>query len=705
MSIQVTCPSCQSNYQLSDALQGKTVRCKKCGEQFRIAQVTAPPAGPIILKPADPKVLIQPSPAALRALAPTAEPRPTKDDYYSKPPRKSSSTLKILLIVFGSIAAVFVLVCAGIVSLGYWAAKAGREKIEEFQANIEANAPEPVIDVSVKPPANLDEALEYLRDNKVSKRHAGAQWLARGPRDRARQDEIARALVPLLSDPNPQVRLAGVKALAMWATRDQVPVLLEVLNDEDAPAGERRQVAIQALGRLKDERAVDPLAQRLPHFFDRDHAAKALQEIGPMAEAAVLKFFNHPDNGARESARRIIQSYHTKEDVILAQSIQDLKGPDAEYRKTVVLWLCQTPVNEQHQKEVAAALEPILADGRPEVRLAGLKALAVWGTPANVPSIIRAVDDDSNDVRQLSIQTLIRLKDPRGAEAIAGRLTNIFDRDLATRALEDMGPTAEKVVVKYYHHKDADVRDRARRLLQEYKTKPAVILEQTAADLKSPEKNLRINCAEWLAQQQSVEASRKAVTAALETLLSDTDHDVRVAGMKAMRKWASKDNVPALLQVLKDDEFTPWAGEMRKLAMQTLGELRDERGVVPVAARLLNFFEREEAARALIAMGPMVEKTVLTGLSNQDAAVRKLVCLILAEVGTKASLSQLKRARNDPDQNVAAAALLAVNAIGAHAVAAEKIERSKKPDPAPAKDSKPDKPADKKDAPNKSPGV
>src|SRR4029077_20698680 len=127
---------------------------------------------------------------------------------------------------------------------------------------------------------------------------------------------------------------------------------------------------------------------------------------------------------------------------------------------------------------------------------------------------------------------------------------------------------------------------------------------------------------------------------------------------------------------LKDDEFTPWAGEMRKLAMQTLGELKDERGVVPVSARLLNFFEREEAARALIAMGPMVEKTVLTGLSNQDAAVRKLVCLILAEVGTKASLSPLKRTRRDSDQNVAAAAQLAVKAIGARASAAETNERS-----------------------------
>src|SRR5262249_15555979 len=160
----------------------------------------------------------------------------------------------------------------------------------------------------------------------------------------------------------------------------------------------------------------------------------------------------------------------------------------SEHRKTVALWLCQTSVNEPRRKEIVEALHPLLADGTPEVRLNGLKALAVWGTSENVPVIIRAVDDDSNEVRQTAIQTLVRLKDPRGAEAIAGRLTNFFDRDLATRALQDMGPAAEKVVGRFYHHKDQDVRERARRLLQEYNTSPSVIMEQTAASLKSPEK-------------------------------------------------------------------------------------------------------------------------------------------------------------------------------------------------------------------------
>src|SRR5262249_31176260 len=136
---------------------------------------------------------------------------------------------------------------------------------------------------------------------------------------------------------------------------------------------------------------------------------------------------------------------------------------------------------------------------------------------------------------------------------------------------------------------------------------------------------------------------------------------------------------------------------------QILGELKDERGARIVALHLLNFFEREDAARALIAMGPVAEKHVISGLTNQDATVRKLVCSILAEVGTKASLAALKPvARGDRDQNVAGAALIAVNAITARTAAADKKEKDSKPDSVPAKDSKPDKPAEKNAPPKKS---
>ena len=74
-------------------------------------------------------------------------------------------------------------------------------------------------------------------------------------------------------------------------------------------------------------------------------------------------------------------------------------------------------------------------------------------------------------------------------------------------------------------------------------------------------------------------------------------------------------------------------------------------------------------------------------------------------LATKASVPALKRtARGDPDNTVAAAALIAANAITARTAAAEKKEKESKGESAPAKDAKPEKPADMNASPKKSTG-
>jgi HEAT repeat protein len=70
-----------------------------------------------------------------------------------------------------------------------------------------------------------------------------------------------------------------------------------------------------ALGRLKDERAIEPVAERLEEFFDRHDAAEALQAIGPAAEKAVIKRLHHRDMRVREAAIEIIQVIGTSESI------------------------------------------------------------------------------------------------------------------------------------------------------------------------------------------------------------------------------------------------------------------------------------------------------------------------------------------------------------------------------------------------------
>ena len=71
----------------------------------------------------------------------------------------------------------------------------------------------------------------------------------------------------------------------MWADKDSVPTLIKCMEKNDVGAD-----CMAALGRLKDERAVDPLILQTspgkPHIGE---AQKALVEMGPVVETALDK--------------------------------------------------------------------------------------------------------------------------------------------------------------------------------------------------------------------------------------------------------------------------------------------------------------------------------------------------------------------------------------------------------------------------------
>ena len=73
----------------------------------------------------------------------------------------------------------------------------------------------------------------------------------------------------------------------MWGSTYSVPLLLELLED-DSPfiVG----AAVAALGELKDERAIEPLAERfISDDFSAREIAECLRQYGSRAEDAVLQ--------------------------------------------------------------------------------------------------------------------------------------------------------------------------------------------------------------------------------------------------------------------------------------------------------------------------------------------------------------------------------------------------------------------------------
>jgi hypothetical protein len=188
-----------------------------------------------------------------------------------------------------------------------------------------------------------------------------------------------------------------------------------------------------------------------------------------------------------------------------------------------------------------------------------------------------------------------------------------------------------------------------------------VELDKALADLASGEFFKVRGAAERLAKAYPAEHRRAEVASALESLTTNRDLFIRQSSARALAVWATADNVPALLSLLKDP-----IPSCRAEAMNALAALKDERGAVAVAKKLGDFVDRAHAHTALEAMGPVAEQPVLALLDNPDAETRVEACAVLKSIGSQDSVAGLQSAaRQDKDARVRRAAQDALTAFAA----------------------------------------
>ncbi len=202
----------------------------------------------------------------------------------------------------------------------------------------------------------IAKALSDLKSDKPARRRGAARRLREVKPDE-RREKVARALEARLDDADAPARAEAAAALGVWGTPESVTPLLRVMRDPEnngiaaealgqlaadgqVPAGRRGEVAralegfldnpgnfghtsaILALGRLKDPGSAEPLARRLEDFFDGDHAAEALRQLGPAAEKAVAKRLTHKDFSVREKACAVLGDIGTPASVPALRAVQ-----------------------------------------------------------------------------------------------------------------------------------------------------------------------------------------------------------------------------------------------------------------------------------------------------------------------------------------------------------------------------------------------
>jgi hypothetical protein len=104
-------------------------------------------------------------------------------------------------------------------------------------------------------------------------------------------DELLATAVTLANSGDSNERLAAVRILAQHGTAKEVPVMVRLLAW--AQPGTQREL-MERLGRLKDPRAIDTLADVVARgSYEAEFAIQMLKGFGPAAETAGLELLQH----------------------------------------------------------------------------------------------------------------------------------------------------------------------------------------------------------------------------------------------------------------------------------------------------------------------------------------------------------------------------------------------------------------------------
>jgi predicted Zn finger-like uncharacterized protein len=132
----------------------------------------------------------------------------------------------------------------------------------------------------------LSQTISDLGESEVEIRLAAVEDLNRIKLDKDRQLDVSQALDKLLSDKEPRLQTAAMNALSVWATADNVPSLVNLLNGNDAGLKDK---SFTLLAKLKDQRSIEPLMGHLLIPADRSKASATLQAFGSVVEVPIAR--------------------------------------------------------------------------------------------------------------------------------------------------------------------------------------------------------------------------------------------------------------------------------------------------------------------------------------------------------------------------------------------------------------------------------
>jgi len=178
-------------------------------------------------------------------------------------------------------------------------------------------------------------------------------------------ERCVEPLVRALQDGDWQVREVAIEALGMVGSPAVEPVM-KLLRSWDY-----RKYAIRALGKIKDERVLDPLINQLRSDEFGEDATDALVDLGPPAVEKLVAALNDKDENIKKQA--VIALGRIKEPSAIDPLIQKLGDKDWYTRLNAAAAL--EKIGDERGKE---AIKPLLKDPDLVVKMRVERILAAW---------------------------------------------------------------------------------------------------------------------------------------------------------------------------------------------------------------------------------------------------------------------------------------------------------------------------------------
>lgn len=167
---------------------------------------------------------------------------------------------------------------------------------------------------------DVDQCLADLSGTHAGKANAAANRLQQATPLEERRTIVVKAVEPMLKAKDTFRRKQAVDILGTWAGPETIPVLIRCLDESALLV---KLSAIDALGKLKDERAAEPLARLMAEPGPRVQAVKALQLLGAKAETAVAALLTHPEPEVRQEACRLLKDAGTMNSLKALEVLRD----------------------------------------------------------------------------------------------------------------------------------------------------------------------------------------------------------------------------------------------------------------------------------------------------------------------------------------------------------------------------------------------